>query len=267
MACRDAIERQKRNAAIAAQEAQTKVPKSPKNERLLFGVDSTVQSNDVLQNNLTEFEWVKRNKIYPNFWGRNITGKNSLTRKEISFLHNMGCKIAVIDTEANTTGTEEQGKLYAKKIALTAMELGIPQGTAIFMEIDESAMVSSNYLIGYANGLISEGYTPGFKTSTDAYSDFDRAYCLAIRVDKEAITKCLIWSITPSIEKYNKITTSHFIHPDEWKPYAPSCITRNDISIWQYGREGHPILDDEGNKVTFNMNLVKNAQIIIDKMF
>ena len=34
-----------------------------KKERLLFGVDSTVESNDVLQNSLTEFEWAVKNNL------------------------------------------------------------------------------------------------------------------------------------------------------------------------------------------------------------
>ena len=63
-------------------------------ERLLFGVDSRTPSGTALQNNLTQFEWVVRNKIYPNFWGRNLVGENALTRDEIEFIHSKGCKIA-----------------------------------------------------------------------------------------------------------------------------------------------------------------------------
>ena len=62
--------------------------------RLLFGVDSKIQADDILQNNISEFEWVVRNKVYPNFWGRNLVGENCLTKKEIDFLHEKGCKIA-----------------------------------------------------------------------------------------------------------------------------------------------------------------------------
>ena len=54
--------------------------------RLLFGVDSKIQANDLLQNNIDQFEWVVRNKIYPNFYGRYLTGENCLTKDEIKFL-------------------------------------------------------------------------------------------------------------------------------------------------------------------------------------
>ena len=55
--------------------------------RLLFGVDSKHPANDLLQNNIEQFEWVVRNKIYPNFYGRNMVGEKCLTREEIKFLH------------------------------------------------------------------------------------------------------------------------------------------------------------------------------------
>ena len=69
------------------------------------------------------------------------------------------------------------------------------------------------------------------------------------------------------VKEYDGITTSHLIHPDNWMPYAPSGITRNEIAIWQYGKNCHPIEDDTGIVVTFNLDLVRNEQVIIDKMF
>ena len=80
MACRDAYEMKltKTNeVADVNQPVETTEVESPfRTDRLLFGVDSKVRSDNLLQNNLTEFEWVTRNKLYPNFWGRNITGEN-----------------------------------------------------------------------------------------------------------------------------------------------------------------------------------------------
>jgi len=46
-------------------------------ERLLFGVDSEVQANDILQNNISVFEWVVRNKHHPIFWGWHLVGVNA----------------------------------------------------------------------------------------------------------------------------------------------------------------------------------------------
>ena len=79
-------------------------------ERLLFGVDSEIQANDILQNNISMFEWVIRNKVHPNFWGRNLLGVNALTKDEIDFIHSKGCKIAAVYNGSGDKQTEKQGK-------------------------------------------------------------------------------------------------------------------------------------------------------------
>ena len=77
----------------------------------------------------------------------------------------------------------------------------------------------------------------------------------------------IIWAVSPTVKEYNGITTSHLIHPDNWMPYAPSGLTRAEIAIWQYGVECHPIEDDMGKVTTFNLDLVRNEQVIVEKMF
>ena len=114
--------------------------------RMLFGVDSHFQANDLLQNNLEKFEWVVRNKIYPNFYGRYLSGENCLTKEEIKFLHNKGCKIALIYAEDGEKQTEEYGMKLAKKISSRALELDIPEGVAIFLEIDENTPVNYDFI-------------------------------------------------------------------------------------------------------------------------
>ena len=257
MACRDAYNK-KITAPVAASRAIS---------RLLFGVNSAVQANDLLQNNLTEFEWVRRNKVYPNFWGRNINGENALTEGEIRFLHCKGCKIAAIWLSTGPKKTEDQGRLEAKRATATAMKLNIPRGTAIFMEIPEEEVAATKYLFGFAAGLLREGYTPGFKANTDAAWTFDREFSRGVQIQPDTFRRCLIWAVAPSLKEYDRITTTHLIHPDNWKPFAPSGTTRNDIAIWQYGKDCHPILDDEGRPTCFHLDLVRNDRIITEKMF
>lgn len=268
MACRNAYRRKTINKVTEETQVVNVGMASIRSvDRLLFGVDSNVQSDDLLQNNINQFEWVTRNKIYPNFWGRNIVGENCLTREEIDFLHNQGCKIAAIYKTSDKKKTAEQGKILAKKVDIAAFELGIPEGAAIFLEIEDGEEVTRNYLRGFANALIAEGYTPGFKVNTDAKYDFDREYSRAMQIDKDVFEKCLIWATAPTIAEYDHITTTHLIHPDNWGPFAPSGITRREIAIWQYGKDCHPIYDDEGKETTFNLNLVRNKNVIIEKMF
>ena len=270
MACRGARKTQAVNTAAETPVTVT-VPadnvKQTKQKRLLFGVDSMIQSDDLLQNNISEFEWVVRNKVYPNFWGRYLTGENCLTRDEIKFLHSKGCKIAAIHKDAGEKQTEEQGQLLAKKIDVIALELGIPEGAAIFLELGEEEVVTCEFMRGFAKALMAEGFTPGFKANTDAKFSFDREFSRGMQSDKDIFKLCLIWAVVPTVEEYDGITTSHLIHPDNWMPFAPSGITRHDIAIWQYGRECHPIEDNTGKVTTFNLNLAGDEQIVIDKMF
>ena len=64
MACRHA----RQNGGSSAQSNST-AQMGTTETKLYFGVDSAVASTEKLQNNLDEFEWVERNKLYPNFWG------------------------------------------------------------------------------------------------------------------------------------------------------------------------------------------------------
>ena len=236
-------------------------------KKLLFGVDSQTPSHDILQNNLTEFEWAVRNKVYPNFWGRNLTGENALTKEEIDFLHSKGCKIAAVYSDSGEKQTEEQGQTLAEKTQELVLELGIPQGTAIFLEIPENEAVSRDFMRGFAGGLLDAGFTPGFKANTDAAFDFDHQYSRGMQTDQDVFEQCLIWAVSPSLAEFDRVTTTHLIHPDNWVPFAPSGITRQDIAIWQYGKNCHPIADDSGAETTFNVNLVRDSKIIIEKMF
>ena len=156
--------------------------------------------------------------------------------------------------------------ILAKKIDVRALELGIPEGTAIFLEIGENEVASRDFMRGFAKALMVAGYTPAFKANTDAKFAFDREFSRGMQTDKDIFKKCLIWAVSPTVKEYNDITTSHLIHPDNWMPYAPSGLTRNEIAIWQYGVNCHPIEDDAGKVTAFNLDLVRNEQVT-KKMF
>lgn len=269
MACKNAYKRNVNIMSKTAELAQV-MPAEPNPlsvSRLLFGVDSHVQADDLLQNNLSMFEWATRNKLYPNFWGRNLTGENCLTREEIDFLHDKGCKIAPIFTAPQMKDSEEHGEEAGAAAVAAAQALAIPAGTAIFMELAAAEELVKDFLRGYANVLLRAGYTPGFMANTDAAFGFDREFSRGMQVDKDVFDKCLVWATAPSLKEYDRVTTTHLIHPDNWTPFAPSGITRNDIAVWQYGKDCHPIHDDAGKETTFCIDLVRDDTIIVEKMF
>ena len=233
----------------------------------MFGVDSKIQADDILQNNISEFEWVVRNKIYPNFFGRYISGDECLTKSEIEFIHSKGCKIAALFMDESQKLTKKHAALLVEKIDDCAFRLGIPEGVAIFLEINESEMMSCDFMQEFANTLLFAGYTPGFKVNTDAKFTFDREFSKGIQNNESLFNQCLVWATAPTVEEYNGITTSHLIHPDNWKPYAPSGMSRRNIAVWQYGNNCHPIENENEMLTTFHLNLVCDEQIIANQMF
>ena len=86
MSCRDDYEVNNEIVELSDKADEVKV-RTMSNDRLFFGVESRIQSDDILQNNLTMFDWATKNKLYPNFWGRNINGEDCLTKEEILFIH------------------------------------------------------------------------------------------------------------------------------------------------------------------------------------
>ncbi|MBQ2766601.1 MAG: hypothetical protein IJF49_00810 [Clostridia bacterium] len=79
---------------------------------------------------------------------------------------------------------------------IRALELGIPEETAISPEIRDDEPVTRDFLRGYATALMAEGYTPGFKANTDAKVSFDREFSRGMQADREVFKKCLIWTCT-----------------------------------------------------------------------
>ena len=113
MACRNTYKTKTINVEADIAKTSITEPAVAKTvNRLLFGVDSAIQANDLLQNNIEEFEWIVRNKIYPNFYGRFLTGENCLTKEEIDFLHSKGCKIAAIYADDGARSSQ-RGSIFA----------------------------------------------------------------------------------------------------------------------------------------------------------
>lgn len=270
MACRDLLANMDQNIDVMSVEedpTENEAVETVFPERLLFGVESENPANERLQNNLTMHEWVAKNKLHPNFWARNLAGENALTKAEVEFIHMQGCKVVPVYSAPDEKETEVQGKFTAKKIVILALELGIPQNTAIFLDLGNGESVTTDYMKGFADELLAEQYVPGFKANTDSKYDFDRKFSSGLQTNREVFSQCMVWALEPTLDEYNRMTTSHLIHPDKWAPYAPSGITRKDIAIWQYGKECHAIQNDAGKDTCFHLNLVRNEQFIFEQMF
>ncbi len=215
-----------------------------------FGVDTETRVDELLQNNITLFDWIRKNQGFPYFIGRRINGENALTSEEMSFISSNGSKTIPILTAV----TEKSAKDNAK-IAITLLEdLKIERNTPVFVEID-AEKVTDEFLKEFATEVLSGGYIPGFYVDTDSYNNFDRLFSRAYQANEELMKQCKIWALSPEMEEFYETKNGHNEKPDIWGPFAPSCISKEQISFWQYGRKCHPINTYKGDKAYFNLNL------------
>lgn len=215
-----------------------------------FGVDTETRVDELLQNNITLFDWIRKNQGFPYFIGRRINGENALTSEEMSFISSNGSKTIPILTAV----TEKSAKDNAK-IAITLLEdLKIERNTPVFVEID-AEKVTDEFLKDFATEVLSSGYIPGFYVDTDSYNNFDRLFSRAYQANEELMKQCKIWALSPEMEEFYETKNGHNEKPDIWGPFAPSCISKEQISFWQYGRKCHPINTYKGDRADFNLNL------------
>lgn len=210
--------------------------------KMIFGVNSTAPANERLKNGYTLYDWVMRQNCFPSFWMRTLTGKNVISEDEIEFLREKDCKIGLVIRDL----TEVQvSSVNGAEDALRAIEaakmLGVPQnkGIVLFAEIKPEWSVHHNWMMGFADVLVSDGYVPGFIGNTDSSDNFnfDRQCSHYVQATAEVNQFGAIYCATEP--KMSEI-------PDKWCPYCPSALEPEDMHLWECGRTtfGELAVDD-----------------------
>lgn len=224
-----------------------------------FGVDTETNVTELLQHNLTLFDWIRKNQGFPYFVGRRINGENALTKDELTYINDNGSKAIPLFKPFD----EMCGKDNAKMAIAILEELELEKGISVYVELDAN-IVTDEFLKDFANKIIVEGYVPGFYVDTDSYYNFDRQYSRAYQSDEMLMKQCKIWATAPEMDEFFETQNSHNEKPDFWGPFAPSCITKEQISFWQYGKKAHPINTYSGKRTDFNLNLTIEPYNIFD---
>ena len=199
--------------------------------KTIFGVSSATPINKKLKNGYTMYDWVKRQKCFPAFCMRTLSGENKITTEEIEFLKSKDCKIGLVIrdlTEAKVSGVN--GTEDALKAIESAKELGVPEneGISLFAEIKPEWSVNHNWMISFAQTISANGYVPGFIGNTDSSKNFnfDRQCSHYVQATKDAnYFDALFMATEPRLDKT----------PEEWTPYCPSALEPEDISLWSCG--------------------------------
>ena len=199
--------------------------------KTIFGVSSATPINKKLKNGYTMYDWVKRQKFFPDFCMRAISGDGKLTAKEIEFLKEKNCKIGLIFNDLTELGVSGiSGTEDALRAVQIAKDLGVPEnrGIALFAEIKPEWSVNHNWMISFARLVLANGYLPAFIGNTDSSKNFnfDRQSSHFVQATRnEDCFGAIFMATEPKQETV----------PQKWEPYCPSALEPEDISLWCCG--------------------------------
>ncbi|MCU9613587.1 DUF1906 domain-containing protein [Caldibacillus lycopersici] len=212
-------------------------PKEDKPE-IIWGVDSASYTNNDL------FVCVKDNFGSPEVWGRYLGTKDNvstgLDKDEIKLLHDENIKILLIYNHFTDATGYDNGVKQAKEAIKLAEELGVPEGKAIFADIEPDYPVNKAFIIGWMEEINNSSYKPGiygvFTEDRDLYHEYADAAAENDQINKSVI----IWTAYPheGITSKEKAPKFAGVAPEGSKLYG-----------WQYG------IDAE--KCTIDTNLFK----------
>jgi len=179
-----------------------------------WGVDSA--------ENVTEdlFQCVFQNFGYPGFWGRYLVRvqgiSEGLTQPEISFIHSKGIKLLPIYNSIQEGKGYYLGRSAANNAALYAQKFEIPKGTPIFADIEPFFQINNEWIQGWTDEIILCGYKSGIY-NYPATGSFNKAFCNAIKENKQIKALNILWSAEPELEPSGPENAPPYM------PIAPDC--------------------------------------------
>ncbi|MGM0788507.1 MAG: glycoside hydrolase domain-containing protein [Bacillota bacterium] len=205
-------------------------------ESVVWGVDSASLTTEEL------FSCVRDNFGNPQIWGRYLGTKEGvsqgLTKEEAAFLQSNNAGILLINNQfTDATGMENGTEIGNLGIQL-ASELGVPDGTAIFADIEPDYPVDSDFIRGYYGAMSESPYEAGiygvFSSNSTLYAAYNNAAADSAGLKENVI----IWTAYPQAG----ISTE-----SEAPAYSPEAPEGSAVLGWQYG------LDAEACNIDTNL--------------
>ncbi|MCM3706733.1 MULTISPECIES: glycoside hydrolase domain-containing protein [Cytobacillus] len=193
-------------------------------DEVVWGVDSaTLTTSDLLS-------CVRENFGSPKVWGRYLGEKEGvsagITSEEAKLLQDNDIKLLVIWNRFNDATGIKNGQSEARAAVQLAKELGIPEGVAVFADIEPNYPVDSSFIKGWYQAMSESPYEPGIYGIFDKEKALIKAFDQAAAENPPLLDNTLIWTAAP-----NKGITAKKQAP-EYKPEAPE---NSLIAGWQYG--------------------------------
>ncbi|MFC0300966.1 glycoside hydrolase domain-containing protein [Virgibacillus soli] len=213
-----------------------KKDKNKEEQKVHWGVDSAEVANDELLACVVEH--FGKPKVFGRYLGDNEGVSTGLTKEEVEFLHDENVKILVIYNHVSDVTGKKQGIDHAKQAIKLAKELGIPEGVAIFADIEPDYPVNTAFLEGWYETLADSPYEPAIYGVFDKDSELLAAFQ---NMQEDIQKEYLIWTAHPQ----EKITSKE--NAPKFDPQGPE---KAKVFGWQYAIEA--------KKCTIDTNLFQD---------
>ncbi|WP_312889216.1 glycoside hydrolase domain-containing protein [Desertibacillus haloalkaliphilus] len=207
---------------------QTQPARGDTNEdvEFIWGVDSASRTTEDF------YQCVTTNFGEPEIWGRYLGDKEGvsygLTTDEINLLHDQRIQILVIYNHFTDGTTYERGVQEAEQAIALANELSIPEGVALFANVEPEYPIDADFITGWYDTLAESVYEAGIYGDFSEDGDIHHAFQQAASEQAEIQDHTVIWTHQPQIG----ITTEE--NAPEYQPAAPEGSLAWG---WQYGIE------------------------------
>lgn len=192
-------------------------------QEIYWGVDSASYTNQNL------YQCVVDNFGKPKVWGRYLGTKEGVSKgldsDEVKLLHENNVRILVIYNHFTDATGYDHGVEEAQQAISYAKDLGIPDGVALFGDIEPSFPVDSAFMEGWYDTLSDSAYVPGIYGVFDEGSAILKSYNSTKQATQE---NTVVWSAFPQ----NEITTKE--NAPEYNPHGPE---NSMLYGWQYAIE------------------------------
>lgn len=191
--------------------------------RAWWGIDTVdnVQTGNILAQTTSELG-------RPQFVGRYLIYSSKISSAEAQYIHGQGLSILLID-DPNRAFTG--GAVDAQQALSQAHALAVPQGVAIFRDVEVSDPISSTYITAYVAAFAGSGYIPGFYENP-INGAFANAYCGLVAANSASVRGALLYSSEPE----RTGSDPHRAARPRYKPNQPGCT--NHTAAWQYLERG-----------------------------
>ncbi|KAB7671238.1 glycoside hydrolase domain-containing protein [Bacillus sp. B1-b2] len=216
------------NSEKPPEEANTPPENTPPDNKELtyiWGIDSASETTEEF------YACVRENlgepKIFARYLGTKEGVSSGLTAEQVKLIHANGADILPIYNGFTDATGYDNGVAQAQEAISLATDLGIPEGVAIFADIEPTYPVDAGFIQGWYDGITSSNYKPAIYGSFDPENEIVNAFNTAVQQKAEIQQNTYIWSSSPSIGVSKEVEA-----PTDYTVEAPE----GSLSYgWQYG--------------------------------